>query len=248
MSPVPNNLSPNFTDNNSTSNLNLLKTATSASARSSSSGQQQQQQRKKDLVDDDNSVTPSNLERVLTNPSISSEPPASSASKTLTDSPGYRAAEAFVRPHPVAAAGTVVKYGFDLAKCVFNLRIKPGLARDGKKGETVVFLPEYHFPKEQCTVEVSSGKWEIGDSSNEMEAGEGGVAIQRLRWWCSPDGDGNTEEWIRVTGVVKRHNAGGAGEGAVGRDVGYIEQCTGAGFSSGAGAANQGSLGNCILM
>jgi hypothetical protein len=172
---------------------------------------------RKELDDDDSSVTPNNLKRSLTNPSISSE--ATSRQPELTASPGYRAAEAYVRPAPIATAGVITNYVFDLRQCLFTLVIKAPKVADPDT-PTVVFLPEYHFPKDGCSVEVSSGKWEI--SGDEEEA----VLIQRLRWW-----HGEGEQTLRVSGVVKKHNAG---EGA--EDAGYYEQC------------NQGTWSNCSLM
>jgi hypothetical protein len=169
------------------------------------------------LDDDDSSVTPNNLKRSLTNPSISSE--ATSRQPELTASPGYRAAEAYVRPAPIATAGVITNYVFDLRQCLFTLVIKAPKVADPDT-PTVVFLPEYHFPKDGCSVEVSSGKWEI--SGDEEEA----VLIQRLRWW-----HGEGEQTLRVSGVVKKHNLG---EGA--EDAGYYEQC------------NQGTWSNCSLM
>lgn len=85
---------------------------------------------------------------------------------------------------------------------------------------TVVFLPEYHFSKDSCLVEVSSGKWEI--SSDEEET----ALVQRLRWW-----HGEGEQTLRITGTVKTHNSG---EGA--ENDGYYEQC------------NQGAWSNCTAM
>jgi hypothetical protein len=172
---------------------------------------------RKELDDDDSSVTPNNLKRSLTNPSISSE--ATSRQPELTASPGYRAAEAYVRPAPIATAGVITNYAFDLRQCLFTLVIKAPKVADPDT-PTVVFLPEYHFPKDGCSVEVSSGKWEI--SGDEEEA----VLIQRLRWW-----HGEGEQTLRVSGVVKKHNLG---EGA--EDAGYYEQC------------NQGAWSNCRLM
>ncbi|KAH6847269.1 glycoside hydrolase family 5 protein [Chaetomium sp. MPI-CAGE-AT-0009] len=168
-------------------------------------------------LDDDESVTPANLKRSITNPSISSE--ATSCQPELTSSPGYRAAEAYVRPAPIATAGVITNYVFDLRQCLFTLTLKAPEVADSET-PTVVFLPEYHFPKDACSVEVSSGKWEI--SSDEEET----VLIQRLRWW-----HGKGEQTLRITGVVKKHNIG---EGA--EDSGYYEQC------------NQGAWSNCTLM
>lgn len=157
-------------------------------------------------MDDDSSVTPANIKRTLTNPSISSE--STQRQPELTNSPGYRAAEAYVRPAPIATAGTVKKYGFDLRSCQFNVTIQ---APEGAKPDTptVVFLPDYHFPKDACQVEVSTGKWEIRSDEEET------TPLQKLRWW-----HGEGEQTLRVTGVVKQVN-GGSGEGA---EVGYYDQ------------------------
>ncbi|KAL2019952.1 hypothetical protein VTK56DRAFT_9044 [Thermocarpiscus australiensis] len=171
---------------------------------------------KKEL-DDDDSVTPANLKRSITNPSISSD--ATSRQPELTVSPGYRAAEAYVRPAPIAAAGVITNYGFDLRQCLFTLTIKAPKAAD-RDAPTVVFLPEYHFPKDACSVEVTSGKWELSSDEDEM------VSLQRLRWW-----HGEGEQTLRVAGVVKKHNVG---EGV--EDGGYYEQC------------NQGAWSNCSVM
>jgi hypothetical protein len=172
---------------------------------------------KKEL-DDDDSVTPANLRRSLTNPSISSE--AASRQPELTASPGYRAAEAYVRPAPIAAAGVITSYGFDLRQCLFHLTVKAPKVAD-PDAPTVVFLPEYHFPRDECPVEVSSGKWEI--SSDEEET----VLIQRLRWW-----HGEGEQSLRVSGVVRTHNVGERADDA----GGLYDQC------------NQGTWSNCSIM
>jgi hypothetical protein len=151
-------------------------------------------------VDSETGVTPANLRRSMTNASISSSAPQPSGT------PGYRAAEAFVRPAPIVVAGTISSYHFDLKKCEFNMTLQAAQEAD-KDAPTALFLPEYHFPKDGCTVEVSSGKWEI--SSDEEE----GPLIQRLRWW---HGDG--EQRIRVTGLVRRYNASEGDD-----DGGYYE-------------------------
>jgi len=143
----------------------------------------------------------------MTNASISSTPQQASGT------PGYRAAEAFVRPAPIVVAGTISSYYFDLKRCEFNMTLQTE-QEAGRDTPTTLFLPEYHFPKDACTVEVSSGKWEI--SSDEEE----GPLIQRLRWW---HGDG--EQRIRVTGLVRRYNSSeeedeGGYYDAIGRGVG----------------------------
>ncbi|KAI1812509.1 glycoside hydrolase family 5 protein [Poronia punctata] len=157
-------------------------------------------------VDDDVSVTPDNLKRTLTNPSISSEP--SNANPELTNAPGYRAAEAYVRPAPIAVNGNMIDYGFDLRNCQFTLDIETPQGRPADL-ETIVFLPDYHFPKEQCTVAVSSGKWEISTDDEEH------AWIQKIRWW---HGDG--KQSLKVTGVVRSHNTHATSD-----DAGYVEQC-----------------------
>ncbi|EGS22141.1 hydrolase-like protein [Thermochaetoides thermophila DSM 1495] len=169
-------------------------------------------------LDDDASVTPSNLKRSITNPSISSE--STSRQPELTAAAGYRAAEAYVRPAPIVVAGDIIRYGFDLSQCLFTLTIKAPKVAD-LDSPTIVFLPEYHFPKDSCSVEVTSGKWEI--SSDEEET----VLIQRLRWW-----HGEGEQTLRISGVVRKHNI--SGEEA--DEAGYYEQC------------NQGAWSSCNIM
>jgi len=176
------------------------------------------EQLKKD-VDDASSVTPANIKRTLTNPSITSEP--TSRQPELSANPGYRAAEAYVRPAPITTAGLITNYTFDLKKCQFSMKLEASKAADSD-APTVIFLPDFHFPKDACTVEVSSGKWEISSDDEET------ALLQRLRWW---HGDG--EQSITVTGVVTKLNGDGAPGG---EDAGYYEAC------------NNGGWGNCRVM
>lgn len=157
-------------------------------------------------ADSETGVTPANLRRTMTNASISSTPQPSGTA-------GYRAAEAFVRPTPIAVAGTITKHYFDLKRCEFNMTLEAEREADSD-APTTLFLPEYHFCKDGCTVEVSSGKWEI--SSDEEE----GPLVQRLRWW-----HGGGTQRIRVTGLVRSYNAGedeeeGGYYDALGRGIG----------------------------
>jgi len=160
---------------------------------------------KEDIAAAGDAVNPANLRQIITNPSISSDPP--SAAPELTNAPGYRAGEAYVSPAPVTTAGTIIHYNFDLRKCEFTLEVRAGSAPADLP--TVVFLPEYHFPKDTCVVEVSSGKWEIGFDEDEA------VLLQKLKWW---HGDG--EQSLKVAGFVRKHNLvdGATDEG------GYYEQ------------------------
>jgi hypothetical protein len=167
-------------------------------------------------VEDDRTVTPANLQRTLTNASISSAP--SAKDPELTNAPGYRAAEAFIRPTPTVVAGDVISSGFDLRRGTYSLKLRaPKSAADD--APTIVYLPEFHFPNEQCEVTVSSGKWEI--SSDEDE----GILLRRLRWW-HPEG----EQTLTVRGLIRKHNVPqGSAE-----DATYLEQCQqGYGFNFG---------------
>lgn len=158
-------------------------------------------------VPDEGSVTPANLQRTLTNPSISSTP--SLKDPELTAVSGYRAAEAFIRPTPTFVAGDIVDYGFDLRQCKFQLKLNAPKST-GQDAPTVVFLPEYHFPKDLCDVQVSAGKWEISHDEDE------GTMLQRLKWWHPAD-----EQELQIIGLVRKYNVPqGSAE-----EAGYLEQC-----------------------
>jgi hypothetical protein len=189
-----------------------LDRAVSSSLKPSASGRE---------VSDDGNVTPSNLQRTLTNPSISST--RTSKDPELTNAPGYRAAEAFIRPTPTFVAGDVVQSGFDLRRCKFELKVAAPKAA-AEDAPTIVFLPEFHFHKDLCDVTTSAGKWEISSDDSE------GTTLQRLKWW-HPEG----EQTLTIVGIVRNHNAP---EGSA-EDAGYLEQCQqGYGFR----------FGDCTLM
>ena len=76
---------------------------------------------------------------------------------------------------------------------------------------TEVFLPEYHFPRNNLNVEVSSGKWTI-----EVEDTYGGM-MQTLRWWHDQG-----KQSLKVQGVKKRQ---GMSLGQEEESPGYLEQC-----------------------
>lgn len=167
-------------------------------------------------------MTPTNIKDTLTNdaPSVSSSPDNANAGNTsrmmtTTDpqlkiaTPGYRAAEAYVRPAPVAVAGDITHYTFDLKSCTFTLSLRTS-KEPGPDTPTELFLPEYHFPRDACVVEVSGGKWEIGDGGDD--------GIQRLRWW-----HGVGEQDIKIVGQVRRYNAGTDKDGAAGEETGYYD-------------------------
>jgi len=125
------------------------------------------------------------------------------------DKPGFRAAEAFVRPTPIATHGDVLTHGFDLRNCTFKMTLS-ATSPTQEDAPTEVFLPEFHFPQGSTTVEVSGGKWTIS-----VEEGEG-CGAQRLRWWHA-DGD----QSITVKGVKRRNGTVLGAE----EEEGYLDQC-----------------------
>jgi len=131
-------------------------------------------------------VTPGSLQKTLSvdlrSPSMASE------------GQGYRAAEAYVRPHPELTHGTISSHGFDLKNCTFHLHLTSPSSTP-QEHPTVIFLPEFHFPRGgQTTVEVSGGKWEI-----RVEEEVEGAPQQVLRWW-----HGEGEQKISVKGVKRK--------------------------------------------
>lgn len=152
-------------------------------------------------------VSPENLKKTL-----SAEGMTSRASREPSQDPdvqGFRAAEAFVRPTPIATHGDVLSYGFDLRNCTFSLSISaPSSTKE--EDPTLVYLPEFHFPTGHTSVEVSGGKWTISTEE------QNGTLTQLLRWWHA-EGDQN----MTVKGV-KRPQGSALG---VEEDEGYLAQC-----------------------
>ena len=155
---------------------------------------------------DESAVNPGNLKKKLQTPSISSK--VTDISPELTNAPGFRAAEAYVRPSPIATVGKILQSGFDLRNCVFTFRLHAHQAGT-EHAPTEIFLPEFHFPKDQCEIEVTAGKWTIS-----TDHADGGM-IQTLRWWHVEG-----EHHIKVTGVPNRKMASGQEE-----EEGYLDQC-----------------------
>lgn len=132
-----------------------------------------------------------------------------SSTRTEGDVAGLRAAEAFIRPTPVAVHGDVSSYGFDLRNCTFKLALCAP-SSTSENAPTVCYLPEFHFPSGQTSVEVTGGKWTI--TSEETS----GALQQILRWWHA-EGD----QTITVKGVVRKAGSAlGTDE-----DEGYLQQC-----------------------
>lgn len=152
-------------------------------------------------------VSPSNINQTLSTPSISLQP--SNSPSDLTAKPGFRAAEAYVRPSPIATVGNLKSYGFDLRNATFTLT----LVCDSVVTEetpTEVSLPTFHFPQDDIVVKVSSGKWTIGADDS-----DGGL-IQKLRWW-----HGKGKQDLSVKGVRTRQGMARKGD----EEDGYFAQC-----------------------
>lgn len=152
-------------------------------------------------------VEPNTLQYALRAPSISSQ---RSAGSDLTSHPGYRAAEAYIRPSPVVTHGALTQYGFDLRNCTFTLSLVADSATPDEF-PTVISLPEIHFPNIQTEVAVSGGKWEI--ETQDFKSG----MIQHLKWWHA-QGDQD----IKITGAERKLQ--GAIDAAA-EDEGYLQQC-----------------------
>ncbi|KAI4195927.1 MAG: hypothetical protein LQ348_002379 [Seirophora lacunosa] len=153
-------------------------------------------------------ISPRDLKQTLSTPSVS--PQRSNTAPETGSNPGFRAAEAFVRPSPIATAGDVTSYGFDLRNCTFTLALECKEAAT-EDAPTEAFLPEYHFPRDAVGVEVSSGRWTIS-----VDDEDGGM-IQRLRWWHDKG-----QQSLTVKGVKTRQGT------TLGEDEeapGYLEQC-----------------------
>jgi len=147
-------------------------------------------------------VSPGNLGKTLSRDQMSSKSAGG-------DVRGLRAAEAFVRPTPIATHGNITSYGFDLRSCTFKLAVSaPSSTPEALP--TTIFLPEFHYPTGETTVEVSGGKWTT--TIEEVN----GTSQQILRWWHA-EGD----QTLTVKGVIRKQG------GALGmeEDEGYLQQC-----------------------
>ncbi|KAK4497082.1 hypothetical protein PRZ48_011531 [Zasmidium cellare] len=151
-------------------------------------------------------VTPGSIQKTLSVDDMSRSTPRISSSE---NQPGYRAAEAYVRPNPVAVHGKIDTYGFDLKNCTFTLTLTASTPT-ATDAPTEIFLPEYHFPqmKDLTTVDVSGGKWEIR-SVEEVE----GATQQVLRWW-----HGEGEQKVVVKGVKRKRGHVGSSESDASED------------------------------
>ena len=157
--------------------------------------------------DSGSSVSQKNLKPVMSTQSMTSLPTDTPAE--VADTPGFRAAEAYVRPSPLVTCGNNLSSGFDLRNAIFTFELDSpnGTAEDKA---TDIFLPEFHFPRERTEVEVSSGRWSINIDDVE------GADVQRLRWWHSAG-----KQSMTVKGVKRRQGV------ALGKEEeeNYWQQC-----------------------
>lgn len=151
-------------------------------------------------------VEPQTLKQALSTPSIST---ASGRQSILSDKPGFRAAEAYIRPGPVAINGLLLQHEFDLKNCTFTLSLTGDTATP-EEAPTVIFLPEFHYPKLHINVKASGGKWKV--KSQEL----GSETVQYLHWW-----HGEGDQKIRIQGAKRKIGETTAMTG----DEGYLEQC-----------------------
>lgn len=126
----------------------------------------------------------------MTTPQILEQRMTSSVEFSTT--PGLRAAEAFVRPSPIATHGNVLKYEFDLRNCIFTFSLEAHSVTP-ETHPTEMFLPDWHFPPGQTNVEVSGGKWRIDFVDVD---GEG---MQMMKWW-----HGEGEQSMTIKGLKRK--------------------------------------------
>ncbi|KAK6443731.1 hypothetical protein LTR95_000558 [Oleoguttula sp. CCFEE 5521] len=160
-------------------------------------------------------VSPDNLKKTLSVESMSASP-SSLSGRTPAEKAGFRAAEAFVRPYPIALHGKLDAYGFDLKQSLFTVSLTTS-SQVPDDAPSEMFLPAFHFPAQQTHVEVSSGKWEMRTIEVEGETKGEDAGIQVLKWWY-----GAGEQKISVRGVKRQRGAGIAGGEA--EDEGYLKQ------------------------
>ncbi|RMZ89778.1 hypothetical protein DV736_g2987, partial [Chaetothyriales sp. CBS 134916] len=131
-----------------------------------------------------------------------------SASSQQGQNPGLRAAEAFIRPSPIATVGQLVKSGFDLRSCTFTMSVKSNKPA-AEDGPTEIYLPDFHFPSEKASIRVTSGQWRI-ETVN--VSGEG---MQIMKWWHEKG-----EQSLTVVGVKTKLGAVGEEDE---EETGYFE-------------------------
>ena len=93
---------------------------------------------------------------------------------------GSRALEAFVRPSPVAIAGSALSYSYDLKETFFSLDISPDetLCCDGIA--SIIFMPDYLLSG-NYDISISSGRYEVDKGNQTISWWHDGRAVQTFR-------------------------------------------------------------------
>lgn len=183
----------------------VLPTTNNPAGRSNSFDPTSPSYSKSQTSSDTLSVNPGNLKKTLSTDEMSSE---SRATAPASETHGFRAAEAYVRPYPVYVHGNINSNGFDLRSATFKLALtSPSSSED--RTPTEIWLPEWHFPQADTVVEVSGGKWKLYTDT------EGKVPMQLLQWWHAEG-----EQSITIKGVKRKQGLIVNGD----VDDGYLEQ------------------------
>ncbi|CAK7264124.1 hypothetical protein SEPCBS57363_000911 [Sporothrix epigloea] len=208
-------------------------------------------------VDQDDTVNPSNIKRLLTSPSISSRPNSTNGNTkgsnvsgidTVSDSdsirvPGLRAAEAYVRPSPIATCGEILEYGFDLRQAEFNLKIEGwvdaerlaavkkeaadghghgpigpdmALVSDDDGDSDLLPLPTIVWLPEYHFPEDAIDVQVTAGRWEISWDNEETATLQKLRWWHPPGAQA-----LKIKGRVRKHNDV---EGGASSEDGYYDQ------------------------
>lgn len=122
---------------------------------------------------------------------------------------GFRAAQAFVRPTPIATHGDLNTFGFDLKNCTFTMALTAPSSTN-EDCPTEVFLPEFHFPKDHMEVEVSGGRWDV--VSDDGRPG----SQQRFVWWHAAG-----EQTLKIIGVTQKQSQAFSD----GNEESFLNQC-----------------------
>lgn len=121
----------------------------------------------------------------------------------------FRAAQAFVRPHPVTTHGRISSTEFVLRPTpTFTLHLTSPTST-AEDSPTQVFLPEWHFPESAMVVDVSGGKWSVSVDQHGSRV---------LSWWHA-----GGEQSLEVKGrsVLKGLREDGEVE-----EGGFVERCS----------------------
>ena len=155
------------------------------------------------------------LKRAASSNSMAKKPPPDLSAS------GTRAAEAFIRPYPVAVGGVLISYGFNMKTCTFTLKVR-WTETACPPPQTLVFLPIEHFPIGETRIEAGSGEYNIRTDERGLqfldwvhEAGESELkVVGKVRNWgaassevvrkgaCGHDGVGTPDSFVCQNGCV----------------------------------------------